>query len=135
MKDQAINILLIEDDEEDYKITRNIVAGFTDVSLHRVATVAEASQYLKVKRNQDVILLDLFLPDSEGLATYEAIQHAAGSIPVVVIARLTEAPAAIEACLHGAKIYLLKEIITGELVLKSIQCAIQHRDAHPWGAH
>src|SRR4051794_5469290 len=56
----------------------------------------------------DVVLLDLILPDSEGLATFNAVRDHAPSVPIVVMSALDDEELALEAVREGAQDYLVK---------------------------
>ena len=77
----------------------------------------------------DVVLLDLTLPDSRGLATLERLQAAAPHLPVVIMTGLEDEDLANTAIRQGAQDYLVKGQADGRAVARSIQYAMDRRAA------
>jgi two-component sensor histidine kinase len=75
----------------------------------------------------DVILLDLSLPDCQGLATLRGVLDSAGQAPVVVLTGTIDAALALQALTLGAQDYLLKDQLTQELVVRTLRYAIERR--------
>lgn len=86
-KSAPVSILLVEDNPKDAQTLRELLAEETTFGfeLREVASMSAAESYLAVERF-DVIVLDLFLPDSSGMETYE---RARGSVPHTPILILT----------------------------------------------
>jgi DNA-binding response OmpR family regulator len=76
VEDEPSDVLLVED-------ALGTVHG-VDFDVDAVDTLADGQQRLE-KTQYDVILLDLGLPDSSGLATFDAVRRAAGSTPMLVL--------------------------------------------------
>lgn len=78
-----MRVLLIEDDEVDVLAIRRALGD-----RHEIRTVATLMDAIRVMRGAgwrpEVVIADLNLPDSEGPATVEALQDAAGDTPVIV---------------------------------------------------
>jgi len=72
----------------------------------------------------DMVLLDLSLPDSQGLESLTAIRHAAPSIPVVVLTGLDDQDFAHEAVRCGAQDYLVKGELTGGMLARTLSYAM-----------
>jgi len=88
---------------------------------------AENSQagLLEVSMNQpDVVLLDLGLPDQDGLATLRQLRQWS-SVPVIVLTVQSDPGVKIEALDHGADDYVTKPFNTGELLAR-IRVAVRH---------
>ena len=77
----------------------------------------------------DLILIDLFLPDSRGLDTFSAIHTQALHIPILVLTADTDESMAIQAVREGAQDYLVKDQLTPILLARSIQNAIERHRA------
>lgn len=73
----------------------------------------------------DVILLDLSLPDSQGLETVAQVQAAAPQIPIVVLTGLQDTTVARQAVAQGAQDYLVKGQLSSELLVKAVEYAIE----------
>jgi PAS domain S-box-containing protein len=89
------------------------------------------SQGLECLSNQDfdVILLDLFLPDSQGFDTFTQLHDREREVPIVVTTGLNDETLALKAVQEGAQDYLVKGQITGELLVRSIRYAIERKRA------
>ena len=74
-----------------------------------VSTAAEGLQRLQARR-PDVIVLDVHLPDAEGLQTFNRVKEVDVRIPVVLITGHGTTDLAIEAMKRGAFDYLLKPL-------------------------
>ncbi len=75
----------------------------------------------------DLILLDLHLPDSKGLATFLSVYEHAPDIPIVLLTGLNDESVAVEAMRHGAQDYLVKGQIDGEMLARAIRYAIERK--------
>jgi DNA-binding NarL/FixJ family response regulator len=128
-----IRLLLVEDNDGDALLIESLIAGARAGTLlrpatlvHRVARLADAFAPL-AERPYDVVLLDLGLPDSEGLHGVRAVRAAAPAIPIVVLTGLDDETAALEALRAGAQDYLAKDDVTGDLVLRAMRYAIERK--------
>ena len=75
----------------------------------------------------DAILLDLALPDSEGLATLERANSAAGYLPIIVLTGLEDEAVAIEAVRKGAQDYLIKGQTGARQLMQTILRAVERK--------
>src|SRR5262245_31779860 len=76
----------------------------------------------------DVVLLDLSLPDAEGLETVRRISEAVPQVPIVVLTGCDDEDLAVRAVQGGAQDYLIKGQLDGQRSLRSIRYAIErHR--------
>jgi diguanylate cyclase (GGDEF)-like protein/PAS domain S-box-containing protein len=110
MKDEKIAVLLIEDDPVDVQAIKASFVGIQGVSFHleRTGRLADALERLD-KGAVDVVLLDLTLPDGQGLKSITQIVKAAPKAMVLVLGSPGDGePAARQAILHGAHDYLAK---------------------------
>jgi signal transduction histidine kinase len=125
-----IRALLIEDNPGDARLIREMLrdaGGDADIIDVRVAErLSSGLQHLR-ERGADLVLLDLSLPDSTGLATFDSLHAAAPSTPVVVLSGLADEGVAITAVHHGAQDYLVKGQVDGGTVLRSMRYAIERQ--------
>jgi len=127
MKDKAINVLLLEDNPGDSRLIREL---FADTDNHfNLQCVDFLSKGLKclVSQNIDAVLLDLGLPDNQGLGAIEYLR-AKSSIPIIVLTGLDDESVAIEAVRRGAQDYLIKGSITGNMLSRVIRYAIERKN-------
>lgn len=127
---ETIHALLIEDNPGDARLIREMLrdtgsqGASVDVSVtDRLATGLERLGDEKV----DLVLLDLSLPDSTGLDTFEAIHAAAPGVPIVVLSGLDDEAVAIRAVHRGAQDYLVKGQVDGGTILRSMRYAIERQ--------
>ena len=126
MEISRIRILLVEDDPDDVWITRNLLSDRWD-GPYELIHVELLSAAIELCREQefDVILLDLGLPDSQGLETFFAVSAEATEKPIVVLSGLKDESAAIKAVQAGAQDYLVKGQMDDHLLVRSIRYAIE----------
>lgn len=128
MPGDELAILLIEDDLAEARFLQEILKGFRvkQFNLVHVKRLAEALQKLE-RDGFDVILLDLTLPDSQGLASLKSIIYSAPDLPVVVLTNTNDDELAIEAVRQGAQDYLVKRKVNGEGLVRSLRYAIERK--------
>jgi signal transduction histidine kinase len=127
---KAIAILLIEDDLAEAKLIQEILRNFNlnQFVLTHVQRLQTALNRLKQQRF-DLILLDLTLPDSQGLSSVELLVQNFAHLPIVVLTNTNDNQLAIEAVRQGAQDYLVKRKINIEVLVRSIQYAIERQKA------
>ncbi len=122
-------ILLVEDNPGDVRLLQDILIGaqFNAYAMEDVAELEAASTLLS-NQTFDVVLLDLGLPDSNGIATLNEVVALAPSIPVVVLTGDMSDDQAIELIRAGAQDYLTKGQLTSPLLRRAIEYSIErHR--------
>lgn len=120
-------VLLVEDDEDDYIITRSLLADKPFVLIW-AQTISSALQYLR-ETSIDVILLDLTIPDSQGLDTFDKLRAYASMIPIVLLTGMKDDRIAAEAVERGAQDYLIKGDITAALLERSLKYSLLRKRA------
>ena len=75
----------------------------------------------------DVLLLDLGLPDSQGLATFDRVIQRAPMMPIIIFSGAIDEQLAVEAVARGAQDYLVKGHIDGVLLKRAIRYAIERK--------
>jgi two-component system, cell cycle sensor histidine kinase and response regulator CckA len=124
-----IKILLIEDNPGDVLLLQETLSEITFVELElvHVDRLANALQRLQ-SEDFDVILLDLVLPDSDGLDTFIQIQEQTPATPIVVLTGMADETLAMSALKAGAQDYLIKGQVSGsDLLLRSMRYAIERK--------
>jgi DNA-binding NarL/FixJ family response regulator len=123
-----MRILLIEDSKADARLIREILAESkgTVFDLERADRLATGLERL-VAGGIDVILLDLGLPDSQGLDTLVGVQTQAPEVPIVVLTGLEDETLATQAMRAGAQDYLVKGNVDSNLLARSIRYAIERQ--------
>ena len=129
MQEPPIRVLLIEDDLGDaLLVTRRLereLGSLDRVILERALTLGEGIDLLG-KRETDVVLLDLHLPDSVGSDTVRRLRDADPSVPIVVFTSAGEGDLPLRALKAGAQDYLGKgDFETGPLIHRCLRYAIE----------
>jgi two-component system cell cycle sensor histidine kinase/response regulator CckA len=126
---RAIRVLLVEDNPGDARLIlellREIEGAF---EFERFDRLEPALQRLK-QAGIDVVLLDLGLPDSQGIETFARAHREARGEPIVVISGLDDEVLALEAVRRGAQDYVVKGRIEGRLLARVIRYAVERKRA------
>ena len=126
---ETVRLLLVEDNPVDALCLKQTLeeSKGANFAISRVETLAEGKARLE-QEDFDVLVLDLGLPDSQGLETFAAFRDCAPATPIVVLSGLEDEDLALEAVRKGAQDYLLKDKYDGYFLSRSINYAIErHR--------
>ncbi|MBF0505524.1 MAG: response regulator [Nitrospirae bacterium] len=128
MNNNGIRVLLIEDNPGDARLIREMLTDAKSVPfiLEWRGRLSEGLQKL-TQDGADVVLLDLELPDSQGLDTYANLHSQFSGVPIVVLSGLPDESLAVKAVSDGAQDYLVKGQIDGKLLARSIRYAIERK--------
>ncbi|MEH2368562.1 hybrid sensor histidine kinase/response regulator [Nostoc sp.] len=128
--ENIIKVLLIEDNPGDVLLLQELFKEVTTVvvELMPVERLYEAVNYL-TNETFDVILLDLSLPDSQGLQTFVIARNQAKATPIIVLTGINDETLATSAMQQGAQDYLVKGQVTGDLLVRSMRYAIERQRA------
>jgi PAS domain S-box-containing protein len=104
-----------------------------------VKRLAEGLQRL-MDESVDVILVDLTLPDSQGIATFNAVHAQEPELPIIVLTVTDNDELAFNAVQKGAQDYLVKDQVDAKLLVRAIRYAIERKRmeemllnaAHEW---
>ncbi|MHB1262789.1 MAG: response regulator [Thermoplasmatota archaeon] len=121
-----MRVLHIEDDAGEARLLQETLKG-VPLSARWEGVRAETLQkgLALVKRGGfDAVLLDLGLPDSQGLPTLRAVRQLDPDIPVVVLTGLDDEEAALQALRDGAQDYLVKGLFTGPVLVRVLNNSI-----------
>ena len=121
-------VLLIEDNQGDARLLREMFreGGACNTRLTHVACMSDAEVQLAVPV-VDVILLDLGLPDAQGLSAVRRAHAAAPKIPLVVLTGLDDDSTALQALQEGAQDYLVKGQLDTRGLLRALRYAIERK--------
>ncbi len=117
-----MNILLVEDNPTQSKLTSTILQrrGF---EVESAETLEKAIKKL-AKPDYDAILLDLSLPDSDGIETFRRV-HALTDVPVVVLSAQDDKELALQAVRQGAQDYLIKGMLSTDSLIRCLQYSVE----------
>jgi two-component system, cell cycle sensor histidine kinase and response regulator CckA len=125
-----IHVLLLEDNLAEARLLQEIFKGTVNsqFSLTHVKRLGDAITQLK-SHTFDVALLDLTLPDSDGLGSLDALIHDAPDLPIVVLTSTNDDELALDAVRHGAQDYLVKRQVNLDILVRSVRYAIERKQA------
>jgi PAS domain S-box-containing protein len=125
---RPITVLLVEDNPGDARLILELLGEVQGQAfdLERVDRLDGAIARL-ARTGVDVVLLDLGLPDSQGLDTFIRARREAPNEPIVVISGLDDERVALEAVRSGAQDYLVKGRIEGQLLARVLRYAIERK--------
>jgi serine phosphatase RsbU (regulator of sigma subunit) len=126
---QAVSwqILLVEDDDGDALLVRELLSiGLPDADVARVTRLSEARRAVHAA---DCVLLDMGLPDAEGVAGVEQLVAEAPDTAVVVLTGAASERLGVGAVAAGAQDYLVKGRVDDQLLARSVRYAIERQRA------
>lgn len=130
MNSETIHVLLVEDNPADVRLVRERLAEAADGLFRLECADRLAAGAARLKRGGiDLLLLDLGLPDSQGLATFTQIHACQPGIPVVVLSGAADEELAVAAVEAGAQDYLVKGSESGQLLTRALRYAIERKNA------
>jgi diguanylate cyclase (GGDEF)-like protein/PAS domain S-box-containing protein len=121
-------LLVVEDSPGDARLVWEMFneQGGQNTRLTHVACMSDAEKHL-AEHDVDIILLDLGLPDVQGLGAVRRARAAAPRVPLVVLTSLDDEFLATEALKEGAQDYLIKGQIDTRGLLRSLRYAAQRK--------
>lgn len=127
MKITTTHVLLLEDDPEYVLLIKTFLAETPEGGRVRLQVAGNLAEGLgRIGAGElDVVLLDLMLPDSRGLATLDSVLAAAPHLPIVVLTGLYDEQVALDAVGRGAQDYLVKATFEGRLLKRTLAYAIE----------
>jgi two-component system cell cycle sensor histidine kinase/response regulator CckA len=119
-----LNVLLVEDSPTDVLLTEEALAQASRFRLRSSERLGEALRLLS-EMHFDVVLLDLGLPDSQGLDTLRRLRDRHTKVAVVVLTGKDDEELALRAIQDGAKDYLVKGQTDAEQLSRAIRYAVE----------
>ena len=129
--DAAVEVLVFEDHETDYLLLRSELEH--QLELHARLTCASTladGLSLLADRWFSAALLDLNLPDSMGIETFQQVHAAAPALPVMVVTGFDDPQLAGEILREGAQDYIIKHVGMGPILSRAIRFAIERQHSH-----
>ena len=124
-----IQVLYLEDDSDDAALTQTWLAR-SRARRFQVTIASRLAQGLAYLTTQsaDIVLLDLHLPDSQGLETFRRLRQQFPAIPIVICSTLDDTELSLTAVQEGAQDFLIKGDFDGKLLTRTICHAIERHD-------
>ena len=127
METKPIGILLVEDNPDDADLLKEALAeAHAQCRLTRVERLEEALRHGEQERF-DLVLLDLSLPDSQGLETFTRLCACCPEVAIVVLSGTDDEDLALRAVQAGAQDYLVKGTMDGHLLARAMRYAIERK--------
>jgi len=130
MDDKPIAVLLIEDNPEEAGLLQEMLAepSFPNSQVTLVGRLDRALPCL-TETPFDLILLDLGLPDAQGVGTFARIQERAAQTPIIVLTGPEDEAVGLETVRAGAQDCLVKGQFDGNLLVRAMRYAIERKRA------
>jgi two-component system sensor histidine kinase UhpB len=127
-KNDQIDVWIIEDNPGDAFLLEELllIAGFSSRRIkvfNRMFSALECQQEI----GPDIILLDLFLPDTSGIQTFLTVQKEFPYAPILVMSGITDSHIALSTVKEGAQDFLLKGTFDHTVIEKSIHYALERK--------
>ena len=129
MNNNPIRVLLIEDNPADARLIEVLLEGVrvANFTLRWEDHLGEGLARLAGKNDFDAVLLDLSLPDSQGLDTIVKVRAQAPEVPLVILAGLDDESLGLSAVQWGAQDYLVKGHADGNLLARCLLYSIERQ--------
>jgi diguanylate cyclase (GGDEF)-like protein/PAS domain S-box-containing protein len=130
MREQPIRVLLVDDDEDDYVMTRELLSE-SGSSLFQLDWVFNYDQAIAAieRREHDVYLLDYRLGEQSGLDILRHGGTKSPQSPMILLTGQGDELVDIEAMKQGAADYLIKSQLTADLLARSIRYSMERSKA------
>jgi light-regulated signal transduction histidine kinase (bacteriophytochrome) len=131
METVPLRVLLVEDNADHATLIQRHLSRIPDcaITVERAERLGAGLERL-ARGGIDAVLLDLRLPDSDGLETIPKVIAQAPQVPIVVLTSLDDLRLATRAVQRGAQDYLVKAQLTGEVLVRSLRYAIERKRAY-----
>lgn len=125
--DKPFKVLLIEDDPGDSYLTQEMLAeNNSHLSVDVVDRISTAIQRID-KGSIDIILMDLGLPDSQGIESFRRVHEKSGNIPIVVLTGWADELTGLQAVNSGAQDFVYKGEINGRVLSRVLKYARERK--------
>jgi PAS domain S-box-containing protein len=126
--DTLVNVLLVDDDEDDYIITRDLFDEIEGGAFHLEWINSYSAALTALKANRyDVCLVDFRLGENTGLELLREAGGVGSSAPIILLTGQGDRKIDVEAMRAGAADYLIKGQIDSALLDRSIRYAVERK--------
>lgn len=125
---EQLNVLIVESSESDALIIGELLSMSIDYNyeIYHVISLSEAEEILN-ESDIDIILVNLFLPDSFGIHTFNDLFRAFPDIPFIILTEMEDDVVGKNAVQKGAQDFLVKSDIDKDTLNRSIAYAIERK--------
>jgi signal transduction histidine kinase len=123
---RRLSVLLVEDSTAQARFIRQTLVDMDSSMPNEVQWVTTLGRAVELLQEStfDLVLLDLVLPDSDGMVTFLKVHEANPKMPIIVLSGAGNETTALEAVASGAQDYLAKRILSPEMLERSIRYAL-----------
>ena len=132
VKIKPTSVLLVEDSESDALLMMQMLSEVSEFDhvLEHAQSLNEAIEKFN-DQEHECIILDLNLPDSNGLTTYSNMRAKAKTTPIIIVTGMEDRDILAQALTHGADNYLIKDKADGSRMAIAILSSIRNRSKNP----
>src|SRR5260370_13737470 len=121
----ATRLLIVDDDARYARVLRELLnESFADIFITHVTTIDDACNRVEAGA-VDMVILDLGLPDADGLEALERLHDRVTEIPIIVLTSHSDEGLALSALKSGAEDYLLKDGVHQRTLARSVRSALE----------
>jgi len=125
----VLRVLHVEDNDLDAKMVEVALNSSLCIPNKLTRSVDISSSLTELKNeNIDIILLDLFLPDSSGLNTLKQIKTFSPAIAIIVITGVDDETLGLQAVKFGAQDYIVKDEVNPRSIARTIRYALERNN-------
>lgn len=123
-----MRVLLVEDNPGDARLIQLMLSEAAGelFELERIDHLGKALEAVSAP-GIGIVLLDLSLPDSQGLDTFAQMHARAPQLPIIVLSGLNDTRVAVEAVHEGAQDFLIKGQVDAQLLVRAMRYAIERK--------
>lgn len=126
MGKEVLRVLIVEDKDSDAEQLQSVLADATSLRFEVERTDRLATTLRRLRQGHfDLVLLDLFLPESQGLETLRRVKARNPYAPIIALTRFDDEQTGINAVKQGAQDYLVKGQINSQMLERVITYAVE----------
>src|SRR5205085_2391510 len=123
---EAPTIVLVEDNLPDAELVKAMISRAAHFQVVHVTRADAAVRALK-EHPPACVLLDMTLPDADGLEGLKLIREAAEDVPIILLTGRQDETLEVQAVQNGAQDYLVKGKVDDDLLVRSIRYAMERK--------
>lgn len=125
-----IKVLLVDGNPEDAGLLQEMLeeTDFEGFLFHHKSAFQQAIRHLR-KNSFDIVLLDLSLPEVQGVESIRVINSEFPELPIVALTNASNERVVVQAIKEGAQDCLVKGQVDGNLLTRSLRYAIERKQA------
>lgn len=126
--ENPIRVLHVEDSRTGLFLVKSLLKGISRYQITQTDTFAKAKTLLG-QSTFDIVLLDLSLPDAQGIDLLHSIEESAPGAPVIAVTGEEDKEFGLQVMREGAQSCLLKSNIQQKVLIEAIDHAIEQKRA------